>query len=385
VYASLQVVAIFSQKTLGMRQAIALLLLGVIVIVIIVVNKRTQESFTGNESQVAGEIACPISAVRTPEGKIKIQPGDQTFNTIQDYVAYLSGLYSQGSKCIPPMIANNKEPIDMIMGGLGVGAPSANDVAREGAAREVLNTDLHGEQTSAKTPIDKLDDYEYTRVYESERNNRNETNVGTINNLMEGRKLDWANLPFNSETHAAGADEFVAGRLDTAFQDPKSGVFFKNLDDSSALPPDADAEKAREQKILAAYRPTDITEHVVDTRMEQVGKLVHQMYENDPNWTPVVERVDENNYRIVELRPKARKEQYEEAKTQSLSMLEEKGDVIPPPQVSIEDRMRSDPYFDKGGVGDRDNNKFWNYNDFKKWTPGLERMFAPTMDNKEWY
>jgi hypothetical protein len=58
--------------------------------------------------------------------------------------------------------------------------------------------------------------------------------------------------------------------------------------------------------------------------------------------------------------------------------------MMPPPTVNIDDRNRGDPYFDKSGVGDRDNDKVWQYKDFKKWTPGLERMFAPTMDTKEW-
>jgi hypothetical protein len=364
-------------------QALALFIISVILLLVFAVSQN-KEAFTG---QTTSEPSCPVSAKRTPTGKILVQPGNQEFATVQDYVAYLSGLYAQGSKCIPPMISNNKEPVDGILGGLGVGVPSPSDVERQGAAREVLDTDFKGEQTSAKTPVNKLDDYEYTRVYESERNNRNTASVGTINKLMEGRALDWANLPFNSEGHAEGADEFVAGRLENAYTEPKSGILFRNLEGAPLLPPDVEAEKEREAKILSTYRPTSITTHVTDSRTEQVAKLVNQMYENDPNWTPVVEKVDDNNYRIAELIPKPRKERYEEAeaKTQSLSQAEEQGLMIPPPSVSVEDRIRGDPYFDKNAVGDRDNDKVWNYKDFKQWTPGLERMFAPTMDNKEWY
>lgn len=366
-------------------QIIALVVLSVVFVLVFAASSHRKEAFT--DSQASGEIACPIAAVRTPDGKIKVQPGNQEFGTIQDYVAYLSGLYSQGSKCIPPMIQNNKEPVDMMLGGLGVGAPSPSDIDRQGSAREVLSTDFKGEQTSAKLPVDKLDDYEYSRVYQSERDNRNTASVGTINKLMEGRRLDWANLPFNSEGHAAGADEFIAGRVQDVYTDPKSGIFFKNVEGAPLLPPDVQAEKDREAKILSTYRPTSITEHVLDTKTEQVAKLVNQMYESDPNWTPIVEKIDDNNYRIAELVPKPRKERYEDAqaKSDSLSQAEEKGTMIPPPSINIDDRIRGDPYFDKSAVGDRDNNKVWEYKDFKKWTPGLERMFAPTMDTKEWY
>ena len=55
------------------------------------------------------------------------------------------------------------------------------------------------------------------------------------------------------------------------------------------------------------------------------------------------------------------------------------------PNVQIFDSNRSDPYFYKTGVADKDNNRFWKYQDFQKWTPGPERMFAPTFDQKEWY
>ena len=48
-------------------------------------------------------------------------------------------------------------------------------------------------------------------------------------------------------------------------------------------------------------------------------------------------------------------------------------------------RLQDDPYFDKSGVVDKANDRFWNYKEFNKWTPGLERMFAPTVDTKDWY
>jgi hypothetical protein len=47
--------------------------------------------------------------------------------------------------------------------------------------------------------------------------------------------------------------------------------------------------------------------------------------------------------------------------------------------------MRNDPFFDKGGVVDNDNQRVWSYKDFRKWTPDLERQFAPTAETKAWY
>jgi hypothetical protein len=241
------------------------------------------------------------------------------------------------------------------------------------------------ETTSRKDPINKLDDYEYTRVFESERGSRNSLETGTKNQLLGQRVHDWANLPFNSEERAKQEDTFIAGRMEDAYRDPKSGVFFNNVRGTTVEPPDVEASRAREQKLLAAYRPTDISKHVMDNETEAVANLVNKVYGEDPNWEPVVSKTGENQWAVTELKPKLRKEKYEESNTQELSMLEAKGLVVPPPIIEINDRIRGDPYFDKSGVGDRDNNRLWNYKDFNKWTPGLERMFAPTMDNKAWY
>jgi hypothetical protein len=241
------------------------------------------------------------------------------------------------------------------------------------------------EGPSIKKPINKLDDYEYRRVYEQERGSRNSLSQSTKNELLGTRALDWANLPFNSETRAQEEDSFIAGRMEDGFREPKSGVFFNTVRGSGLEPPDVEAAHAREQKLLAAYRPTDVSKHIMDNETEAVANLVNKVYAEDKAWEPVVTKVGENQWEVTELRPKPRKERYEAEATQELSMMEAKGLVVPPPVVDIDDRIRGDPYFDKSGVGDRDNNRLWNYKDFNKWTPGLERMFAPTSDNKTWY
>lgn len=357
---------------------VGLLVVGV-AIIFIMMRFKSREGFAA-----AGGVTCPVSANRGPDGRIHVQPGDKSFATMQEYVSYLSDLYATGATCIPPKVIPNREPVAGLFGGGGNGAEPPQAAQMQGALRDIT-MDTAGETTSANTPIKKLDDYEYTRVFETERSARNDISPESKSKLMSDRLLDWASLPFNSEKRAGAEDEFISGVQESGFVEPKSGVFFNNVSGKPLDPPDVEAEKLREQKVLAAYRPTDISTHTIDSETEAVGKLVHTMYASDPNWEPVVTKVDENNYQVTELRPKARKEKFEEESTMKLSMAEEKGFAIPPPSIDITDRMRDDPYFDKNGLGDRDNNRFWNYNDFRKWTPGLERMFAPTSDIKEWH
>lgn len=341
--------------------------------------------------------SCPTSATRDNEGRIHLKPGNKVFATLQEYVSYLSGIYNepQNATCIPPVVRLHEQteltPIEGIFGGLGTGTIPASDVGREGANRSILDTATHSSEwdnTSAQTPIDRLDDYEYSRIFESEHSPRNEPLVKeTKDRLISQRILDWASLPFNAEARANQEDEFIAGRMESGSRDPKTGVFFSNMDGKQILPPDEEALKLKEQAILSAYRPTAISKHVMDSEMERVAQLVSKVYENDPNWEPVVEKTGEHQYSVVELRPKARKEKWEDSETTTVAMAESQGLVSTNPTASIQmyDRHMNDPYFDKQGIKDTDNDRFWSYQDFNKWTPGLERMFAPTAETKAWY
>lgn len=330
---------------------------------------------------------CPTAAIRGPDGRISVVPSGESFYTLSDYITYLNGLYANGSKCIPPQVIDNREPIPGILGGVGNGAAPPQAFNLETATRTVLDTAGNGEETSARTGIDKLDDYEYTRVFQSEDISRNTISKEAKNDLMEKYNLDWANLPFNSAERAEKEDEFIAGRMEDGWRDPKSGVFFNTVNGKTVMPPDVDAEYLREQKIMSSYRPTDISQHVIDSETEQVAQMVSKVYENDPNWEPVVTKMDDGKYSVTELRPKTQKERWEDSKTIGMATTSgfdvQKSD--PKASIQISDQSRNDPFFDKGGVVDKDSNRVWNYNDFRKWTPDLERMFAPTAGNKAWY
>jgi hypothetical protein len=355
----------------------------IVALVVLYISLRTPaaEAFAAGSPQ---DLVCPTEASRGPDGRIHIKPGKRSFQTMADYTGYLADLYAKGATCLAPKVRNAREPVFGVFGGQGVGTIPPAAVNLESPTRAVYDS-REPEETYARTKINKLDDYEYTRIEQSERDSRNNLSTAVKNELLEGRILDWANLPFNSEARAAAEDTFIAGRVEDMYRDPKTGVFFKNMESGSIVPPDEEATRMREQKILSSYRPTELTKHTIDSKTEAVAKLVNEMYKSDPNYEPVISKVDENKWEVTELRPRPKKESYAETQTISLAMAQDKGLTVPPPQIDISDRLSDDPYFDKSGVGDRANNKFWDYKDFNKWTPGLERMFAPTMDNKDWY
>lgn len=297
--------------------------------------------------------------------------------------------------CEPPQIELYNGPISGIIGGQGNGNSTPSQVANQAADRTVMRTvmmeQIPGEQTSAQTPINRLDDYEYSRIFELENAPRNaKLSKQQKNALTNQYVLDWSALPFNSEARASAEDAFVAARLEDGFREPKTGVFFKSVEGFEVAPPDHEGFEAREQKVMTGYKPTEVTKHVVDDEMERVAKVVAQTYSTDPNWEPIVEKTGEHQYAVTELRPRPKKETYasedaaptvEEAKAAGLVS----GQSLNP-NVTIQDSATSgDPFFDKGGVVDYSNNRFWRYQDFNKWTPGLERMFAPTNETKAWF
>ena len=101
------------RRNLFILAAIAALLL--IVYFISLNGKMPRETFA--DVGVAGvDSECPITAVRGPDGSITVQPGGKKFGTLSSYVDYLTSLYAKGSKCIPPMVTSNKEPVPGIIG-----------------------------------------------------------------------------------------------------------------------------------------------------------------------------------------------------------------------------------------------------------------------------
>jgi hypothetical protein len=359
---------------------------------------------------------CPSEAYYDADGKIHLEPGGQIFNTMTDYTNYMTAYYAQNECKAITEIKTYKGPQTGVLGGGGNGTESADQISTQAADRSIISTALSdiigseedscaskkgnavivsqysGETTSARTPINKLDDYEYSRVFELENRNRNAALSKEMKDkLINQYQLDWSALPFNSEAKSQLEEAFVDARMQDVFIEPKSGIFFRNMEGADVAPPDEDAAKERENKILSAYQPTDITKHVVDDEYERVAKVVAQQYSTDPDWEPVVEKRGPHQYAVTELRPRRKKDggdiQWEGDAPTTIEGAKDAGLVAGgslTPNVSVDDQQMRDPAFDKNGVVDYSNNRFWRYQDFNKWTPGLERMFAPTNDTQAW-
>ncbi len=321
---------------------------------------------------------CIRRAYYTAMGKIVIEPHGMVFDTVAEYMRFFLRIQSENPSCVLPTIEEYKGPIPGITSG-GTGTASADQVALEDATRVVTSTE--GGQ-----PINSLGDYEYNRVFLENRERNSESANQQKDAMMQQYQQDWTNLPYNSDTRATLEDQFVQKRMEAGFHEPKTNVFFQSIDGSNVAPPDQNVEALREAKILSAYQPTSLTTHEVDDEMERVAKVVAQTYKNDRDWEPVVEKIADHQYAVRELRPRPRKTEWEGDAAPTVEEARQQGLLTggsTQAKVLVQ-RAEEDPYFAKDGVADYSNNRFWKYNEFNKWTPGLERMFAPTLETQNW-
>jgi len=69
--------------------------------------------------------------------------------------------------------------------------------------RRVMEREFSDEQTYAKTPIYKVDDYEFSRVFGYERNGHMDVPIENYNMLINQRNFDWADKPLSSDERRA--------------------------------------------------------------------------------------------------------------------------------------------------------------------------------------
>jgi hypothetical protein len=347
---------------------------------LLMTGNTTMETFASEQAP-----GCFTSATRGSDGKIHVQPGDQTFQDLSQYTSALADQYSLGKLCIPPQVKEYRSPVEGVLGGMGVDAIGPNGVNQENATRVVTESDV--DRPWDQTAINSVDDYDRTQVYENERNSRNGAmSTAVINDLSNKYKMDWAQLPFNSEAKAAQEDAFVAGRLDNVYREPKSGTFFKNMMGDGLFPPNTDEREQNERRMLNSYKAPQVAKNVEEEETSMIGRLVKKLFASDKDYEPVVEKSGDNKWDITELRPKARTEQWADADNgTSIDSAVRAGWIPPNPSMQIFDHGTNDPAFYRAGVADNDNGRFWNYKDFNRWLPSVERQFAPSLPTRDWY
>ena len=226
-------------------------------------------------------------------------------------------------------------------------------------------------------PINDVDDYEYNVVFQNEGDR--EVSKATLNKLTAQYPLDWSGLPPSSSRFQEGRKQQVEA-YENAPPVSTSNPY-KEVDGSNMTPPDTSALEMEERKLLQTYNPKP-NDKPTEYDINDAEELIRKIYDKKGLIADVLKK-DNNVYEIVGTRRKDEKIIYEgdepEAPVSNKPNEAAGEDNIIIPQKARDTAAGLDPYYTPG-TSTRTGK--WDY---MRWTPGLERMFAPTQPVQEWY
>jgi hypothetical protein len=230
--------------------------------------------------------------------------------------------------------------------------------------------------------IMNVDDYEYSMVFENESDR--ELSTGLRNKLMSQYPMDWSTQPPSSSQFQQGQREmFENAPADKVVEPDGATNPYTAISDESMKPPDTLAMEQEERKIIQTYQPKhvgDLTTYNVEDAMELIRKIYDKKGE-----IPQVIKKNDNVYEIIGTRKKDAKVVYEEmdgdapATADPSSVAGENVTIVP--QAAVDKNSAIDPFYEPNPNSNTRTGR-WSY---RQWTPGLERMFAPTESRADWH
>jgi len=232
----------------------------------------------------------------------------------------------------------------------------------------------------AKDSIKSLDDFEYNMVYQNESDR--ELSTALKNKLMSQRPMEWAGLPPSSEKFQAGLRESFQNASQTV---PDNARPYQAVNGDNMVPPDTEATEAEERKILQAYAPPSAQELGSYSADEDMAaeELIEKIYAAKGLVPSVAHKDGTNVYEIVGVRKKDEKILYEDEEAPaSTGPVRGAGEAtISVPATAYDTAAAKDPFYDTTAPGGKSRIGKWDY---QSWTPGLDRMFAPTNQTQNW-
>jgi hypothetical protein len=318
---------------------------------------------------------CPTEIHRNADGSLKLHPTGQTFHDMNAFQQWWHAPGGLQSSCPLPLMTKERE------------------------VSVIADRNSH-EQTYAKTPINKVDDYELSRIVGYERDGDMVMPRENYNMILEKRAFDWADRPMSSDERRG------------KYQGLQEGFTA-----SGELKSETREAVARYGERRKTHADEDL-ECKMSREAREVAAMVGNAYESDPNWEPVVTKVGPHHWEVNELKPRRRYGEIEE--TVEDRVVDTNNDAV---DVQFRFRERPvvedaiDPYF--GGIGNADTalpysaakgfggfssgepaltssatggfgglpfaSDRYSTDPFMGPVPGMERMFGPTFDHKKWY
>lgn len=227
-------------------------------------------------------------------------------------------------------------------------------------------------------PINDLDQYELEAVFTNEGDRQ--LKKQQINKLTRRYPLDWTNYPPNSSKFQSEQAKYIEG-----FSSDSSAVElnspYKDIGDGNLTPPDNAAVEREEKEILATYKPRKAGSMTTYDAYD-AQKILEQIYK-PKGIKPTVQRKEGNVFEVVSTRSLKNEVQYEDdlpdAPVRQGGAGTGPGEAtIEVPPTALEFAAGRDPFYEPT-TSTRSSRS-----DYMRWTPGMERMFAPTYPTTDW-
>lgn len=159
-----------------------------------------------------------------------------------------------------------------------------------------------------------------------------------------------------------------------------SGDNYSAVDGSSMQPVDLDKLEAEERAILQTFNPTRSASELGTYNVQDVAELLDKYYTKQGKRASFYKREDGvyEVFETEELKPKIEWEDENDQPERAEEGKDMTGEINVPKGVA-EYSAKLDPFFEP-----RQSTRP-NRADYTAWTPGLERMFAPTEPTQQWY
>lgn len=226
-----------------------------------------------------------------------------------------------------------------------------------------------------KKRILDVDDYEYNLVFQQEGDR--EISKALYNKLQSQYPLDWSVQPPSSAHFQAGLQQLKESFTGSPVSQPGPDPY-REIGNQALVPPDTTAAQMEEKKILQLYKPAK-SDSLESYQLDDAEALIKRIYDAK-GLVPEVQKKEGNVYEVIGTRRKDEKIVYEDENPPAQrAPVEEAGEGrITVPVTAVDTAAGLDPFFTPGASTHMGR---WDYT---KFTPGLERMFAPTYPTADW-
>lgn len=240
-----------------------------------------------------------------------------------------------------------------------------------------IREDIPRDRAYATKPIMTLDDYEYSMVFQNEGNR--EAGKFEISQAMTRYPLDWCARPPSDQLFQTKREGFTDQVAKDMTEAPVNEDEYDSISGVAEMPPNTQALDDEERQLLQTYKP-ESTKDLLHYSLMDAKQLARRYYKKK-GLIPIIEpsKQGENVFEIVELKEINPKIVWEDEvqNPENRDALRGEG-RLEVPQIVNDTAAGLDPFFEPRTTVRMDRH------DYTKWTPGLERTFAPTYTGNGW-